>query len=88
MKRARTFRLDADDLDPALKPGGHAGDEPAAANRDENRVELLEPESFEVLLPLERNRPLARDRLDRIVRMDQESAALGDIGVAPLLRLA
>src|ERR1700679_3817723 len=37
-KRARTFRLDADDLDPALKPGSHTGDKPAAAHRDEDRV--------------------------------------------------
>ena len=27
VKRARTFRLDADNLDAALKPGGHAGDQ-------------------------------------------------------------
>ena len=87
VERARAFRLDADDLDPASKPGGDAGDEPAAADRNEDRVELLKPQSFDVLLPFERHRPLAGHRLDRIVRMDQERAALGDIRVAPLLRL-
>jgi hypothetical protein len=82
----RTFRLDAHDLDAAPKPGGDARDEPAAADRDEDGVELVEASAFEVLLPLERNRPLARDRFDRIVRMDQERAALRGIGVAALLR--
>ncbi len=60
---------------------------PPPPDRNEDRVELLKPESFEVLLPFERDRPLARDCLDRVVRMDQERAALRDIGVAPLLRL-
>ena len=87
VKRARTFRLDANDLDAALEPGGYAGDKAAAAHRDEDRVELLKPQSLEVLLPLERDRPLARDRFDRIVRMDQERAAFRDIGVAALLGL-
>jgi hypothetical protein len=70
VKRARTFRLDADDLDPTLKPSGHAGNKSAAANRDEDRIEPIEPESLEVLLPFEPHRALAGDCLDRIVRMD------------------
>src|SRR6202167_5474607 len=87
VRRAQTFRLDADDLDAALKPGGPAADKAAAAPRNENRVELLKPEPFEVLLPLEGHRPLAGDRLHRVVRMNQEGAALGDIRVASLLSL-
>ena len=87
VKRARTFRLDANDFDPAREPGGDSGDEPAAANRDENRVELSRAKPFEVLLPFQRHRALTRDRLDRIVRMDRQRAALGDVGVAALLRL-
>ena len=87
VKRARTFRLDADDLDAALKPGGHTGDKPAAADRNEDRVELLKAQSFEILLPLERHRTLSGDRLHCVVRMNQERAALGDIRVASLLSL-
>ena len=48
---------------------------------------FCEPQSFEVLLPFERDRPLPGDRLHCVVRMDQERAALRDIGVAALLGL-
>src|SRR5580698_4367116 len=88
VKRARTFRLDADDLDPALKPGGYAGNEPAAANRNENRIERLEPESVEVLLPFQGTVALEwEEDLDRTIRMDRERSALRHIRVTPLLGL-
>ena len=89
VKRARNLPTfaDADDLDPTLKPGSHACDQPAAAHRNEDRVELREPESFEVLLPFERRSTLSGNGLHCVVRMNQEGAALGDIRVAPLLGL-
>ena len=39
MQAARAFRLDADDLDAAPVPGRDAGDQPAAADRDQHGVE-------------------------------------------------
>ena len=87
MQRARTFRLDADDLDPSGEPGGDAGDQPAAADRDEHRVERRQGEALKVLLPFEGDRAGAGDRLGRVVGVDFERAAFGDVSVAKLLRL-
>ena len=73
VERARALGLDADHLDPAGEPGGDAGDEAAAADRDEHRVERRQAEAGEVLLPFERDRAGARDRLGRVVGVDRRA---------------
>ena len=40
LQRRRQPGLDADDLDAALVPGGDAADQAAAADRDQQRVEV------------------------------------------------
>jgi len=87
MERTRSFRLDADDPDPAGEPGREAGNQSAAADRDEHGIELRQDEPPKILLPFEGDRPRARDRLGRVIGMDQERPGFGDIGVAAFLRL-
>ena len=70
VQRARTLRLDADDLDPPGEPGGDAGDQPSAADGDKHRVERRQGETREVLLPFEGDRAGPGDRLGRVVGMD------------------
>jgi hypothetical protein len=83
----RTFGLDADDFDPVGEPGGDAGNQPAAADRDEDGVKRRQAQSSQVPLPFEPDRSRAGDRLGRIERVDLQRAAFGDIGVAAFLRL-
>ncbi len=71
MQSARTLRLDPDYLDPSGEPGGDAGDQPAAADGDEHRVERGQAEAREIRLPFERDRAGAGDRLGRVIRMDR-----------------
>ena len=78
----RALRLDADDADAARKPARDAGDQPAAADRDEDRVE-----GRAVLLPFEADGALARDRRLGVEGMHAQRAALRHVGVAGLLRI-
>ena len=71
MQRARALRLDADHLDAAAVPRRDAGDQPAAADRDQNGVEL-----GRILFPFEPDRALAGDRLGRVIGVHRKRAAL------------
>src|SRR4029077_18324141 len=52
----RGKRLDADDLDAARIPGGDAGDQAAAAHRDQHRIDIRR-----LALELEAERSLSHD---------------------------
>ena len=76
MEGRRLLRLDADDANLACEPCGEAADQPAAADRDQQRVERR------ILLQLHADRALAEHRLGLVERMHRHRAGLGDIGVA------
>ena len=75
MHRRRVLRLDADDAHPRreiLHVGRDAGDEAAAADRHEDRVEI----ALMLAQHLDRNRALARDHVRIVERMDEGEVAL------------
>ncbi len=67
MQRIAGFGLDAYDLRRAVAPGGDAADQPAAAHRHQDGVEVRR-----LLLELEPDRALSVDRLRRVIGMDRE----------------
>ena len=78
-------RLDPDDLDrrrPGAGGDGVAGDQPAAADRDHQGVEVVR-----VLEHFQRDRALARDHQRVVVGMDEGEAALGGERLRAHLRL-
>ena len=73
--------LDADDLDAGLQRlgrGGDAGDEAAAADRHDQRIDV-----GRVGEHLERDRALSRDDLEIVERMDEGQPALAPRSAAP-----
>lgn len=81
--RRRVRRLDADDPQRApllgrllLRRGGDAGDEPSAADRDDEGLD-----SRRLLEDLEADRALARDDVRMVVgRHEDRAGALGELG--------
>ena len=71
------LRLDADDLDPSGIPGSDAADEPAAAHRHEERVEI-----GRILLEFQPDAALAEQGLGLVIGMDGQRPRLGGIAVA------
>ena len=67
------FRLDADDPDASLIPGSDAADQPAAAHRDQQRIEVSG-----LLLELEADGALAEQGFALVKGVDRERARLGD----------
>src|SRR5207237_10338443 len=71
----RAFRLDRDEANAALIPGGDAADQPAPSRRDEQRVDL-----GCIGLDLAANRPLSEQGFGLVISVDLEgAAALGKI---------
>jgi hypothetical protein len=77
LERRRSFRLDGDDFDAARVPGGDAADMPAAADRDEQRIE-----AGRLLLKLQADAALAEQRLRLVEGVHGKRARLRDIGFA------
>ena len=71
-QRGRGLRLDPDHPDLALVPGGDAADQPAAADGNQQGVEI-----DDLLLELEADRTLTEQRLILIEGMNRERAGLG-----------
>ena len=71
----RAFRLDRDEANAALIPGGDAADQPAPSRRDEQRVDL-----GCIGLDLAADRPLPEQGFGLVISVDLERAiALGKI---------
>ena len=85
MQGAGANRLDGNDLDAPAPEGRNSGDEPAAACRDEDRVE-----TGRIGFPFERDSACPGNGLHRIIGMDRDGAGLryvartgdGRIGIA------
>ena len=69
VKAAASLRFDGDNLDAAGEPGGDAGDEAAATDGNEDRVEV-----GRLRLPFARETSLAGDGLRRVVSVDGDGA--------------
>ena len=82
LQRRRQPGLDADHLDAALVPGGDAADQAAAADRDQQRIEV-----GRLLLELEADAARAQHGLDLVEGVHGQRARLGDIGLARRQRL-
>ena len=67
------FRLDADDPDASLIPDRDAANQPAAAHRDERRIEVSR-----LFLQLEADGSLAKQGFALVKGVDRERARLGD----------
>ena len=77
LQRRRQPGLDAHDLDAALVPGGDAADQPAAADGDQQRVDL-----GRLPLQLEADAALPQHGLDLVEGVHRERAGLRDIRFA------
>jgi hypothetical protein len=69
----RCFRFDRYHADFALVPGTNSADQPAAADRDQERVDLRQ-----VGFQLHSERALAEHRLRLVVRVNRERSGLRD----------
>jgi hypothetical protein len=76
-QRRRRLRLDPDDPDPPSVPRGDAADQPAAADRDEKRVEI-----GELFFDLAAERRLPKQCLALVEGMDRRGAGLRRPGLA------